>query len=131
MSRSRLRYGRFRSVLTCAADPDRGTTQAMLEAAASALALAAAGAVTARGTLGPLLTREPDRPAGDGDPTAYHWKRAQAEWVCYSSRADSDWKLPRGCAGRPASQWLPRSMVRILTTPCGSPRGPSVADGLN
>ena len=28
-------------------------------------------------------------------------------------------------------QWLPRSMVRILTTPCGSPRGPSVADGLN
>jgi hypothetical protein len=30
-----------------------------------------------------------------------------------------------------ASQWLPRSMVRILTTPCGSLRGPSVVDGLN
>jgi hypothetical protein len=34
-------------------------------------------------------------------------------------------------ASRPASQWLPRSMVRILTTPCGSPRDPSVEDGLN
>lgn len=34
-------------------------------------------------------------------------------------------------ADRPPGQWLPKSMVRILTTPCGSPRAPSVADGLN
>jgi hypothetical protein len=32
---------------------------------------------------------------------------------------------------RPVSQWLPRSIVRILTTACGSSWGPSVADGLN
>jgi hypothetical protein len=46
------------------------------------------------------------------------------------SQADRE----RDCrSGRPTRQhqWLPRSMVRILTTPCGSPRGPSVDDGLN
>ena len=37
----------------------------------------------------------------------------------------------RAVRAGPASQWLPRSIVRILTTPCGSPRGPSVVDGLN
>lgn len=51
----------------------------MLEAAATALALAEAGAVTARWTLGPLLAREPYRPASDGDPAAFNRKREQAE----------------------------------------------------
>lgn len=37
----------------------------------------------------------------------------------------------RGMWKPPASQRLPRSMVRILTTPWASPRDPSVADGLN
>ena len=69
-------------------DPPR--QQAMLEAAATALALAEAGAVTARGTFGPLLTREPYRPAGDGDLTAFNWKRTQAEARAEIDKARTD-----------------------------------------
>lgn len=64
--------------------------QAMLEAAATTLALTRDGAVAARGTLGPLLTREPYRPAGDGDPTAFNWKRTQAEVSAEIDKARTD-----------------------------------------
>jgi TniQ len=64
--------------------------QAMLEAAATALALAEDGAVTARGTRGPLLAREAYRPAGDGDPTAFNWKRTQAEARAEIDKARAD-----------------------------------------
>jgi hypothetical protein len=56
--------------------------EAMLEAAAIALHLAETGAITARGTLGPLLSPETPRAVYDGDEAAraaYHWKRAQEE----------------------------------------------------
>ena len=39
---------------------------------------------------GPLLTRELYQPAGDGDPTAYHWKRAQAEASAVIDKAHTD-----------------------------------------
>jgi hypothetical protein len=50
----------------------------MLEAAAAALHLAETGAIAARGTLAPLLAREPHRPAYYGDrpaPAACNRKR--------------------------------------------------------
>jgi hypothetical protein len=61
--------------------------EAMLEAAAIALHLAGTGAITARGTLGPLLAREPHRPVYDGDPPSTpdpadptrSWERAEEE----------------------------------------------------
>jgi hypothetical protein len=46
---------------------DRQRQEALLEAAALALALIEAGEVTASGTLAPLLIQEPDRPVYAGD----------------------------------------------------------------
>jgi hypothetical protein len=61
---------------------DWPTQQAMLSAAAVALHLVETGAITARGTLGPLLTIEPHRPVDDGDRPSYkgfdyHWARVR------------------------------------------------------
>jgi TniQ len=64
--------------------------RAMLEAAATALALAEAGTITVRGTLGPLLTREPYQPADPGDPADYWWKREQEEASAVIAKARTD-----------------------------------------
>ena len=70
--------------------------QAMLEAAATAVALAAAGEVTARGTLGPLLTREPHRHVHEGDRQAWEWKQAAAEIDAMTGQARTDPEAARG-----------------------------------
>jgi hypothetical protein len=71
--------------------PDSPRQQAMFEAAATALTLAAAGEVTAGGTLGPLLmTREPHRDVHEGDRRAWEQKQARAELDATISRARAD-----------------------------------------
>ena len=70
--------------------------QAMLEAAATAVALAAAGEVTARGTLGPLLTREPHSDVHEGDRQAWEWKQAAAEIDAMTGQARTDPEAARG-----------------------------------
>lgn len=70
--------------------------QAMLEAAATAVALAEAGEVTARGTLGPLLTREPHRDVHEGDREAWEWKQAAAEIDAMTGQARTDPEAARG-----------------------------------
>jgi hypothetical protein len=67
--------------------------QAMLEAAATALHLAGTGAITGRGTLGPLLTRGRHQPVYDGDrpstqDSAYRQMRAEAEAFIDGARTD-------------------------------------------
>jgi hypothetical protein len=82
--------------------------EAMLEAAAIALHLAETGAITARGTLGPLLSPEPPRAVYDGDErarAAYQWKRAQEELSAAIAAARTD----PGAA---------RQMLGILTYGC-------------
>jgi hypothetical protein len=69
---------------------DSRRQQAMLEAAATALALAASGEVAARVTLGPLLTREPHRDVHEGDRRAWEQKQARAELDAMISRARTD-----------------------------------------
>jgi hypothetical protein len=64
--------------------------QAMLEAAATALTLAEVGEVTARGTLGPLLTREPHHDVHEGDRRAWEHKQARAEFDAMIARARAD-----------------------------------------
>ena len=68
----------------------------MLDAAATALALAEAGEVTARGTLGPLLTREPHRDVHKGDRQAWEWKQAAAEIDAITGQARTDPEAARG-----------------------------------
>jgi len=69
---------------------DSPRQQAMLEAAATAVALAEAGTITARGTLGPLLTREPHRDVHEGDRQAWEQKQARAELDAMIGRARTD-----------------------------------------
>jgi hypothetical protein len=78
--------------------------QAMLEAAATALHLAEAGAIAARGTLGPALAREPHRRVYDGDQPsktevarrvrhaemARSWERANEEFNAAIDAARTD-----------------------------------------
>jgi len=64
--------------------------EAMMEAAACALDLIQAGAITARGTLGQLLTREPHRDVYEGDRRAWEQKQARAELRAVFDRARHD-----------------------------------------
>jgi hypothetical protein len=72
--------------------------EAMLEAAATALHLAETGAITARGTLGQLLIRQPHRPVYDGDQPqpdsavdqVDHWARAREELTAALESARTD-----------------------------------------
>jgi len=64
--------------------------QAMLEAAAIALHLAAIGAITARGTLGRCLAPEPRRDVYEGDRQAWEQKQALAELEAMITRARDD-----------------------------------------
>jgi TniQ len=64
--------------------------QAMLEAAATALSLAAAGEITARGTLGRCLAPEPHRTVYGGDRQAWEEKQARAECEAMIDRARDD-----------------------------------------
>ncbi|KAB2388794.1 hypothetical protein [Actinomadura montaniterrae] len=66
----------------------------MLTAAATALHLAKTGAITPRGTLGPLLTAQPHQPVYNGEPPATTddpWVqfRRDAEAVFEAARTDS------------------------------------------
>ncbi len=61
--------------------------QAMLEAAATALHLAAAGEITVRGTLGRCLAPEPHRDVYEGDRRAWEQKQAKAELEAMIDRA--------------------------------------------
>jgi hypothetical protein len=53
--------------------------EALMQAAACALDLIQAGAITARGTFGHLLIAEPDREVYEGDRRAWELKQARAE----------------------------------------------------
>ena len=64
--------------------------QAMREAAATALHLAAAGEITARGTLGRCLAPEPHRDVYEGDRRAWEQKQARAELEAMIERARDD-----------------------------------------
>jgi hypothetical protein len=64
--------------------------QAMATAAATALHLAAAGEITARGTLGRYLAREPHRDVYEGDRQAWEWKQAAAELDAMIGQARTD-----------------------------------------
>jgi hypothetical protein len=57
---------------------DSERQEQLLEAAATVMQLAEAGVITARGTLGPLLAREPHPPVYDGDPPS-ELRRAHRE----------------------------------------------------
>ena len=64
--------------------------EAMMEAAACALDLIQAGAITARGTLGHLLTPEPHRDVYEGDRRAWELKQVRAELHAVFARARHD-----------------------------------------
>ncbi len=64
--------------------------QAMAGAAATAVHLAAAGQVTARGTLGRYLAPEPHREVYAGDRRAWEWKQAIAEIHAMIGQARTD-----------------------------------------
>jgi hypothetical protein len=62
----------------------------MAGAAATAVHLAGTGEVTARGTLGRYLAREPHRDVYEGDRRAWEWKQAAAELDAMISQARTD-----------------------------------------
>ena len=64
--------------------------QAMAGAAAAAVHLAGSGEITARGTLGRYLAREPHRDVYEGDRRAWEWKQAVAELDAMISQARTD-----------------------------------------
>lgn len=64
--------------------------QAMAGAAATALHLAGTGEITARGTLGRYLAREPHRDVYEGDRRAWKWKQAEAELHAMIAQARTD-----------------------------------------
>jgi hypothetical protein len=64
--------------------------QAMIEAAAAALSLAATGEITARGTLGRCLAPEPHHAVYEGDRQAWEEKQARAECEAMIGRARDD-----------------------------------------
>ncbi len=64
--------------------------QAMAGAAATAVHLAATGEITARGTLGRYLTREPHRAVYEGDRQACERKQAEAELDAMIGQASTD-----------------------------------------
>jgi hypothetical protein len=64
--------------------------QALLEAAATALSLAATGEITACGTLDRCLAPEPHRTVCEGDRRAWEEKQARAECEAMISRAQDD-----------------------------------------
>jgi len=64
--------------------------QAMASAAATALHLAGTGEITARGTLGRYLAREPHRHVYEGDRRAWERKQAAAELEAMISQARTD-----------------------------------------
>ena len=64
--------------------------QAMLEAAAAALRLAADGEIAARGTLGRCLAPEPHRDVYEGDRRTWEQKQDQAEIEAMFERARDD-----------------------------------------
>ncbi len=64
--------------------------EAMISAAATAVYLAGTGEITARGTLGRYLTREPHRDVYEGDRRAWEWKQAAAELDAMIGRARTD-----------------------------------------
>ena len=68
----------------------RPVQQAMAGAAATAVHLAGTGEITARGTLGRYLAREPHRDVYEGDRRAWEWKQAAAELDAMISQARTD-----------------------------------------
>lgn len=64
--------------------------QAMADAAATALHLAAVGEITAQGTFGRYLAPEPHRDVHEGDRQAWEQRQAAAELDAMIARADAD-----------------------------------------
>jgi hypothetical protein len=96
--------------------------EAMLEAAATALQLAGAAAVTARGTLAPLLAREPHRPVYEGDrPASAEVARARwhADMVCSWRRAEEELNAMLETAR--SDPGTARQVLAMLTVACRTP----------
>jgi len=97
--------------------------QAMLEAAAKTLTLIIDGQIQSRGTLGHLLSTEPDHtPVFDGDPPyADHWKLAMDELRAVIESAQHDPAIARqliaflsvgGCR-RPAYERAQQLLIEV------------------
>jgi hypothetical protein len=73
----------------------RPLQQAMISAAATALHLAGTGQITASGTLGRYLAREPHCDVYEGDRQAWEMKQAAAELGAMVSQARTDQDVAR------------------------------------
>jgi hypothetical protein len=96
--------------------------EAMLEAAATALHLAGTGAITARGTLGPLLARKPHRPVYEGDrPAAAEVARARWHADMVSSWRRAEEELNAMLEAARSDPAVARHVLVMLTVGCRTP----------